>query len=277
MNDRDYENALAQQQTQLATRAEPDAFVALIERAARDPAVDVEKVERLYALYERRQADERARAAEAAFEDAFAKAQGEMRKVGKNQFNPQTRSRYASLDAVLAAIMGPLTAHGLSLSFGREHNPPEGCIVVTARVAGFGFSRVWSRPVPVANTGMQGKVNMTMVHADASAETYGKRYLANAIFALAIGEEDDDGNQAGAPQGRQQRSATAERYVAEAVAKIDEAQGSADLRLWWGLDAQKQARRSMLDEPDQIELHRIAKARIAELEAIERSKTDATD
>ena len=61
------------QQIELVPATEParDPFFALVERAATDPAFDPDKVERLYALWERGKLN----AAEAEFNTAMAVAQ----------------------------------------------------------------------------------------------------------------------------------------------------------------------------------------------------------
>src|SRR5258706_7462666 len=72
------------------------AFLAMIERAARDPTIDVDKLDRLLQMRER----ENARVAEQAFNAALADAQTEMQPVAADSDNPQTRSRYASYAAL---------------------------------------------------------------------------------------------------------------------------------------------------------------------------------
>jgi hypothetical protein len=54
--------------------------------------------------------------------------------------------------------------------------------------------------MPADGKGAKGGDVMTKTHATASALTYAKRYLLLQIFALAIGESDDDGNAAGKRQ-----------------------------------------------------------------------------
>lgn len=252
----------------------PPSLLTIIERIALNPQVDIDRLERLLALRERMEDREYNREAERQFDEAFAAAQAEMPRVVKNSFNPQTKSRYASLDAVLVAVMPSLTKRGLCLSFSRDPTPPEGFIIVTARVAGYGFSRTWSRPTPVSSTGLRGNQNMTPTHADASAESYGKRYLCNSIFALSIGEDDDDGNGAwerhappaeeGAPAPR---SEMAQRCYDEIVKRLEAETDAAAARNWWNSEEAKKERADMLDRETHVEALALAKKRIAELEA----------
>src|SRR6266446_1224887 len=72
------------------------AVVALIERAARDPSVDINKMKELLIL--RREMEDRA--AKFDFDDAMMEAQTEMRPIAADAVNPQTRSKYASYAAL---------------------------------------------------------------------------------------------------------------------------------------------------------------------------------
>jgi hypothetical protein len=85
-----------------------------------DPSVDIERIERGAALYERALA----RDAETAFNTAMAHAQEEMRPISANANNPQTKSRYAKYDALDAAVRPIYSKHGFSLSFYQGEGAP---------------------------------------------------------------------------------------------------------------------------------------------------------
>src|SRR5260370_16452199 len=89
------------------------AFLAMIERAARDPSIDIDKLDRLLLMRER----ENARVAEQAFNVALAEAQTEMQPIGADSDNPQTRSRYASYAPLDRAVRPIYTRHAFPLSF----------------------------------------------------------------------------------------------------------------------------------------------------------------
>src|SRR5437899_1653418 len=95
------------------------AFLAMIERAARDPTIDVDKLDRLLQMRER----ENARVTEQAFNAALADAQTEMHPVAADSDNPQTRSRYASYAALDRAVRPIYTKHGFALSFNTADAP----------------------------------------------------------------------------------------------------------------------------------------------------------
>jgi len=171
------------------------ALMTAIAQAARDPNVDVDKMERLFAMHEKMQA----RQADQAFSEAMKAAQAEMPTVGKDRHNSQTNSDYATLDAINHAITPIYTRHGFSLTFDTEDSPLEGHVRVVCRVLHRdGHSKAYSYDTPMDLTGIGGKVNKTPTHARGSAITYGRRYLVLMIFNLTTGaESDDDGNGAG--------------------------------------------------------------------------------
>lgn len=170
----------------------------VIERAARDPAVDIEKMERLMAMVERQQA----RTAEQAYSDAMNAAQGEMRAVSQDAANPQTRSKYASFAKLDAALRPIYFRHGFSLSYDTADGAPDGCIRVVCKVAHKGGHS--ERPhldLPADGKGAKGGDVMTKTHATMSAVSYGRRGLLKMVFNLAEGEHDDDGNAASRQSG----------------------------------------------------------------------------
>src|SRR2546430_8064708 len=72
--------------------SESTALIQVIERAARDPDIDIDKMERLLAMQERIIA----RDAEARFNAAMTAAQAEMGRISADATNPETHSKYAS-------------------------------------------------------------------------------------------------------------------------------------------------------------------------------------
>lgn len=172
------------------------SLVHIIERASRDPSVDLDKLERLIALQERAIA----RQSEEDFNIAMSSAQSEMRTIGVDSVNPQTRSKYASY-AALDRVLRPIyTKHGISLSFNTEPGAATDCVRVVCIVSRGGFSRSYQVDMPADGKGAKGGDVMTKTHAVGAAMTYGARYLLKMIFNVAVGEHDDDGNGA-TPQG----------------------------------------------------------------------------
>lgn len=182
------------QQIQSAEVSADQAIVHIIERAARDPSIDIDKLQRLLDM---REAAEQ-RQTERAFDAAMSAAQAEMRPVTRDANNPQTRSRYATYFAMDQALRPIYTEHGFSLSFNTRPCETAADILVLCRVAHrTGHSREYSIVMPADGRGIKGGEMMTRTHATGSAVTYGQRYLLKMIFNVATGEADDDGNAAG--------------------------------------------------------------------------------
>jgi len=167
-----------------------DAALQRILDAARDPAVDVDKYERLMAMYERTKAAAKAEA----YSRAMNAAQVGMTQISRDATNKQTSSKYATF-AALDRDMRPIyTKHGFSLSFDTG-DAPEGCVRVVCLVEHIGGGE--KRPhidIPADGKGAKGNDVMTKTHATMSAVTYGRRALLKMIFNIA--ETDDDGNNA---------------------------------------------------------------------------------
>jgi len=173
--------------------APQDATLAFFERLARDPEASVEKIERLMALWERGEA----RKAEADFNAAMSAAQAEMRPVAADAYNPQTRSKYASYEALDTPMRPIYTRHGFGLSFDTGEAPvPESVRVLCYVTHNRGYARTYRLDMPADGKGAKGGDAMTKTHATGSAMSYGMRYLLKMIFNVAVGEADDDGNSA---------------------------------------------------------------------------------
>jgi hypothetical protein len=187
-----------------------DAFLTMIERAARDPSVDIDKMERLFAMRERMQA----RDAESAFNAAMAAAQAELKPVAKNAYNEQTRSKYATLDKIASAIDPIIHKHGFGCSYGEFQSAKEnyhGTICYVTHAAG--HSKEFRFEIPIDAAGMKGNVNKTPTHAYGSTTSYGCRYAKLCVFDVSTTNEDDDGNAAGG-NGRVTERITEEQVTA---------------------------------------------------------------
>ena len=169
------------------------SLIHVIAEAARDPSVDIEKMERLWAMHERLTS----RANEEAFNAAMNKAQSEMGRVAADAGNQQTRSVYATYGKLDKAVRPIYTKHGFSISFNEGEGAPEGFARILAYVShSAGHTRTYKLDMPADGKGAKGGDVMTKTHATGSAHSYGRRYLLKDIFNIAIGEEDNDGNAA---------------------------------------------------------------------------------
>lgn len=192
-----------------AIQDNPTSLLAAIERMARDPTVDADKLERLLAMQERMEA----RHAEAEFNRALHAAQMEMPRVSKRGTielggkGSIAFARWEDIDAVLRPIM---QRHGFSLSFdssARESQGGGAVVSGTLRHSG-GHSKTASMSLPLDSG--PGRNNL---QAMGSTLSYGKRYVAEMLFNIVREGDDDDGKRGGT------------RYITEAQA--DELRGLA--------------------------------------------------
>ncbi len=165
----------------------------VIERAAMNPDVDVDKMRALLDM--KMQID--AKDAEMIFNRALNKCQSEIGRVAANKENKQTHSQYADYAALDRVVRPVYTKYGFSLSFNTGESAAEVVKVICYVSHEDGHTRTYSVDMPADGKGAKGGDVMTKTHAAGSAMQYGQRYLLKLIFNVAIGQ-DDDGNGAGA-------------------------------------------------------------------------------
>ena len=178
-----------------------DAMLTLIQRAAADPAFDVMKFTALLDAWR----DERKVRARRMFNDAISAVQAELRVIPKDRSNDYLKSRYATLDGMLGAILPVTSKHGLVVRFGSEPHPEPGMMTVTCVVSlGDHVETVaMSGPIQVVGQSREtGRAQMTPIQAIGSTTTYLKRYTLGLAFAIVLGDEqDDDGEAQRTPRG----------------------------------------------------------------------------
>lgn len=177
-----------------------DAWLTMIERAARDPSVDVSKMERMFEMRERVMKT----SAEQAFNASFVAVRATVGPVIKNHKNPQTNSRYADLFAIADMLDPVMTENGFGATFGTADCPkPDHYRITGTLLHAQGHSKEYYADVPIDGAGIKGAANKTATHAFGSTMTYGRRYLKLAMFDLSV--TDNDGNR--------QRNEPARAYV----------------------------------------------------------------
>lgn len=184
-------NAVTKVEESALATPDANAIVSMIERAALDPRVDMDKMERLLAMQERI-FDRNARMAYAA---ALATMQPLMPVItergGIKNSAGAVQSRYALWEDINDAIKPILAAHGFALSF-RTGTTAEGKITVTGILSHReGHQEETTISLPHDSSGSK-----NAVQAVGSSTSYGKRYTATALLNITSRGEDDDGKAA---------------------------------------------------------------------------------
>jgi hypothetical protein len=204
----------------LAVAAEPapvpatnigDGILTVIARAAADPNVDIDKLERLLEMQERVYA----RNARAAYYQALAEMQPELpvvdEKGGIKDRAGNVQSTYALWEDVNEAIRPILSAHGFALSFKVRRSDSE---IATTGILSHrdGHCEETELALPSDTSGSK-----NAVQAVGSSTSYGKRYTAYALLNLTSRGEDDDGDKGGRPQSISAEQFTTLDGLADAV------------------------------------------------------------
>jgi hypothetical protein len=170
-------------------RSTNDMISEIIARAATDPSVDVDRLQKLLDF----QKDQMAHQAMLEFNEAMVRAQEEIQPIARTTENTVTRSWYAKLEAVDAAIRPIYLKHGFSLSYNSVEPLVPGNIRMECRCArGVHVERYYREAAP-DTMGPKGTPTKTTLHGGASTETFLKRYLACGIFNVVFKDQDDDG------------------------------------------------------------------------------------
>ena len=188
---------------QMTLPAVPEApqqngMVAMMERLALNPDLPVDKLEKLLDMQLRVREIE----AEQSFNAAMARVQANLPVVLKDGYNEQTKSPYATVSAVAAAIKPVYTAQGFSTTFseGKSEKADHVRILGTLMHADGHKKDHYYTDVAIDKTGIKGNDNKTLTHAEGSSFTYGRRYLICLMFDVATGN-DTDGNAPGTRGG----------------------------------------------------------------------------
>ena len=169
------------------------AIIQVIERAASNPNVDIDKMERLLQMQERILD----RNAKAAYTAALADMQPELPVIperGKINIGSGKPQGYALWEDINEAIKPILQKHGFALSF--RTGQQDGKIIVTGVLSHReGHSEETTMHLPLDTSGSK-----NAVQAVGSSTSYGKRYTAAALLNLTSRGEDDDGKASGASE-----------------------------------------------------------------------------
>jgi len=209
---------------EVSTASEAGSIMAVIARAASDPNVNVEKIERLAALYERIKAAE----AKTAYMAALSAMQPDLPVIerkgkitirakvdGERTGAVQQATAYALWEDINEAISPVLKTHGFALSF-RTGTAIDGKLTVTGILSHRGgHQEETTLSLMHDSTGSKNSVQ-----AIGSSLSYGKRYTAGALLNITSRGEDDDGLSGGASYITDEQASTIQNMLAEVQADL---------------------------------------------------------
>ena len=178
---------LVEREAQAVAATEAASFIQMIERAARDPSVDIDKMERLMQMHERMVA----RQARATFDAAFAVMQPELPSMPergkiKNK-SGGVQSTYALWEDVNDILKPILSKHGFALGFKIANRDKFSVVTgILSHCAGHREESTFELPLDISGS-------KNDVQGLGSSTSYGKRYVAGALLNLTSRGEDNDG------------------------------------------------------------------------------------
>ncbi|MGQ7286054.1 ERF family protein [Vreelandella venusta] len=167
-----------------APRNEATAIIQVIERAAMNPDVDIDKMERLLQMQERVMD----RQATMDFNAAMAAMQDEMPSIAER--GKSHNGNYATFEDINDVAKPIMKRHGFAVSF-RVHNIPGGIEVTGVLMHKGGHREETTMTLPLDDSGKKSSVQQV-----GSSVSYGKRYVMSAMLNITTRGEDDDGNSA---------------------------------------------------------------------------------
>lgn len=171
-------------------------LVLMFERLAKDPAVDVDKLERLIAMQERIMRHN----AKAAFDAAFSQMQADMPEIserGQILVKGQLRSTYAKLEDIHEAIKPVLKRHGFAVRHRTEWPEDRKGII---RIVGILSHEQGHSEESVFEAPMDRSDFRTDIQSMGSTVSYGRRYTTLDLLNIATRNEDNDGQRQKAPE-----------------------------------------------------------------------------
>ncbi len=164
--------------------ADSTAIIQVIERAALNPDVDIDKMERLLQMQERVMD----RQAMMAYSAAMAAMQTELPSI--EEHGQGNNGKYATLEDIVDTVRPILQKHGFAVSF-RIQTQERGIQVSGVLMHKDGHREETSMLLPADMSG-----NKNAVQAFGSSTSYGKRYVLSALLNITTRGQDDNGNAA---------------------------------------------------------------------------------
>lgn len=182
-----------------------EAAMSALARAAADPRVDAEKIDKLYETQRKMALDQARIDFDYSFVDLQADLSGVVitqdRKIevrqkdgsGERTGKVQQSTPYASFTGIMQVVQPHLTRHGFGLSFSTEPSADGTRLLVHGILSRRGHERRTTFPLPAETSGSKNNVQ-----GWGSSMSYGKRYATIAllnIVSYAPEDQDTDGNE----------------------------------------------------------------------------------
>lgn len=208
---------------QLPTPAASEAvsLLGMIERAVADPSVDLDRIERMYEMFEKATA----RAARSAYIAAVARARaalpaivkrGEIKTNARNDGGGRQQvkqSTFAKWEDVVETILPVLRDNDLTMTFRTSQDQLDRVSVTAVLSHVDGHEEQSQMALPIENSGSKNNAQ-----GWGSSVSYGKRYTSFALLNLVGRDEDNDGR--GACVDDEQQAALMQR-IGEVGQDID--------------------------------------------------------
>lgn len=162
--------------------AESTAIIQVIERAALNPDVDIDKMERLLQMQERVMD----RQAMMAYSAAMAAMQTELPSIEER--GQTNNGCYATLEDIVDTVRPIMQKYGFAVSF-RIQTQERGIQITGVLMHKDGHREETSMLLPADMSG-----NKNAVQAFGSSTSYGKRYVLSALLNITTRGQDDNGN-----------------------------------------------------------------------------------
>jgi hypothetical protein len=162
--------------------ADSTAIIQVIERAALNPDVDIDKMERLLQMQERVMD----RQAMMAYSAAMAAMQTELPSIEER--GQTNNGFYATLEDIVDTVRPIMQKHGFAVSF-RIQTQERGIQITGVLMHKDGHREETSMLLPADISG-----NKNAVQAFGSSTSYGKRYVLCALLNITTRGQDDNGN-----------------------------------------------------------------------------------
>ncbi|SDM90234.1 ERF family protein [Vreelandella arcis] len=162
--------------------ADSTAIIQVIERAALNPDVDIDKMERLLQMQERVMD----RQAMMAYSAAMAAMQTELPSIEER--GQTNNGHYATLEDIVDTVRPIMQKYGFAVSF-RIQTQERGIQITGVLMHKDGHREETSMLLPADISG-----NKNAVQAFGSSTSYGKRYVLCALLNITTRGQDDNGN-----------------------------------------------------------------------------------